>query len=99
MNDTIELLKARRSAPAATLSEPGPSAEDIELILSLAARVPDHGKLAPWRFILFEGAARDRAGRRVAAVSCRSQTKCDARRRETETKRFPHASLVVELIS
>jgi|SRR6516164_3568867 nitroreductase len=99
MNDTIELLKARRSAPAATLSEPGPSAEDIELILSLAARVPDHGKLAPWRFILFEGAARDRAGEIVAEVYAKAHPEGDAGRLETEKKRFSHAPLVVGVIS
>ena len=62
MNDTIALLRARRSAPPAAMSGPGPTSAETEILLALAARVPDHGKLAPWRFILFEGVGRERAG-------------------------------------
>ena len=45
------------------LAGPGPDAGELETLLRIASRVPDHGKLAPWRFLVFEGAARDRAGR------------------------------------
>ena len=99
MNDTIELLKARRSAPAATLSEPGPSAQDIEILLQIAARVPDHGKLAPWRFIIFEGEGRGRAGEIVAAVYAKAHPGADAGRLETEKKRFSLAPLVIGVVS
>jgi len=61
LNDTssvLNLLRTRKSASAKAMTEPGPSAAQIAEILSLATRVPDHGKLAPWRFILWEGAAR-----------------------------------------
>ena len=61
MNPTIELLSTRRSVPAHLLAEPGPDAATLETMLTIAARVPDHAKLVPWRFILFEGAARQRA--------------------------------------
>ena len=47
----LDYLKARRSTPALQLAEPGPSKGQIEDILRLAVRVPDHGKLAPWRFV------------------------------------------------
>ena len=60
-NDTssiLSLLKTRKSASAKTMGEPGPSPEQISEILACAVRVPDHGKLAPWRFILWEGDAR-----------------------------------------
>lgn len=53
--ELLEFLAARRSSSAVTLSEPAPSAGEIEALISLAARVPDHGKLAPWRFIVLEG--------------------------------------------
>src|ERR1019366_5768919 len=62
MNATIALLRARRSVPPAAMSGPGPTPQETGILLALAARVPDHGKLAPWRFILFEGAGRQRAG-------------------------------------
>ena len=63
MNETIRLLARRRSLAPANLTEPGPSAAELETLLTIASRVPDHGKLAPWRFIVFEGEARERAGR------------------------------------
>lgn len=58
----IDLLLTRRSALAATLVEPGPNATELELILRAATRVPDHGKLAPWRIQVFAGAERARLG-------------------------------------
>ena len=68
MNATIELLRRRRSLPPQGMTGPGPSVEEIETLLTIASRVPDHGKLAPWRFLVFEGAARDRAGAIAAAI-------------------------------
>ncbi|MEJ0094759.1 MAG: nitroreductase [Methylocella sp.] len=99
MNDTIELLRTRRSAPQATLAEPGPNARDIDTLLEIAARVPDHGKLAPWRFIVFEGAGRDRAGEIVGEVYARMNPGTDAKRLDYEKKRFSFAPLVIGVIS
>ena len=70
-NDTssvLSFLKSRKSASVKAMGEPGPSPADIRQILEIAVRVPDHGKLAPWRFILFEGDARGRAGDVIARV-------------------------------
>ncbi|MBU2981339.1 nitroreductase [Lentibacter algarum] len=53
----LEFLKTRRSRPAKTLQAPGPSRAELEALLEIAARVPDHGKLEPWRFVVIEGAA------------------------------------------
>lgn len=47
-----DYLASRRSVPAAQLVAPAPPAGELEAMLSIAARVPDHGKLAPWRFII-----------------------------------------------
>src|SRR5436309_13880517 len=66
--DAIELLKTRRSVKPREMTGPGPSPADLETILTIGARVPDHGKLAPWRFIIFEGEARARAGEVIAKV-------------------------------
>ncbi len=52
----LEFLARRRSASAGTLTAPGPDARELRDLLRLAARVPDHGKLSPWRFIILEGA-------------------------------------------
>ena len=68
MPDALELLKIRRSVKPREMSGPGPSPAELDTILTIGARVPDHGKLAPWRFIVFEGDARARAGEIIAKV-------------------------------
>lgn len=65
-NSVLAALASRRSVPAAGLTEPGPSAEERAAMLTIAARVPDHGMLTPWRFILIEGEARAALGARLA---------------------------------
>ncbi len=70
LNDKCSLLaflKSRKSASAKLMTGPGPNAAQIEEILDIAVRVPDHGKLAPWRFVLFEGEARADIGQKFAA--------------------------------
>ena len=53
--EVLDFLATRRSASAVTLAEPAPSQEELGVLIALAARVPDHGKLAPWRFVILEG--------------------------------------------
>jgi nitroreductase len=65
LNDTssiLRLIKSRKSASAKAMTAPGPSPEQLSEILACAVRVPDHGKLTPWRFILWEGEARANFG-------------------------------------
>ncbi len=57
---TLSFLRQRRSHPPRTLSAPGPDREELTQLLTVAARVPDHGKLEPWRFVVLERAALDR---------------------------------------
>ena len=64
----IDLLLARRSVAPKDLCEPSPSAEQLEQILRCAHRVPDHGKLGPWRFVVFEGEARADFGNRLGEI-------------------------------
>jgi nitroreductase len=51
--EVIEFMRTRRSVPAKTMSGPGPSEAEIRTMIEIASRVPDHGKLAPWRFIRY----------------------------------------------
>jgi nitroreductase len=95
----IDLLLARRSVSANALGEPGPAPGEIELMLRAASRVPDHKKLVPWRFLLFQGEARAEFGK-VLAETCRAEEKeANAFRLETEAKRFLRAPLVIAVIS
>ena len=64
--EALTLLETRRSVAAAGLQVPGPDADQTQRLLAIAARVPDHGMLAPWRFILIEGAARAEIGALLA---------------------------------
>ena len=68
VTDAIELLKIRRSVKPREMCGPGPSPAELETILTIGSRVPDHGKLTPWRFIVFEGDARLKAGETIAQV-------------------------------
>ena len=98
-NQALDLLLRRRSVSANSLSEPGPNEEQLTQILTAASRVPDHKKLAPWRFILFQGEARKEFGA-VLAEACRLEEKePSAFRLETEAARFTRAPIVIAVIS
>jgi nitroreductase len=98
--ETVELLLKRRSAKAALLGEPGPTPAQLDTILTAAARVPDHKKLEPWRFIVFEGEARATFGR-VLLKACLAEEKDtpSAQRLETERTRLLRAPTVVAVVS
>jgi nitroreductase len=97
--ETLALLARRRSVAPLAMSGPAPSAVEIQQLLTIATRVPDHGKLAPWRFILFEGAARLRAGEVIAAVFTADNPQADDSRLDIERKRLALAPLVVGVVS
>lgn len=63
-----ELLLNRRSVMAKDMLEPGPNDEQLQVLLRAAHRVPDHGKLGPWRFVVFRGAARRDFGEQLADI-------------------------------
>lgn len=56
----LKRLSNRRSTPAQTIGAPGPGEDQLARILSVAARTPDHGKLAPWRFVILSSATKAR---------------------------------------
>jgi nitroreductase len=99
MNETIALLRRRRSLPPQGMTGPGPTPDEIETLLTIASRVPDHGKLAPWRFLVFEGAARDKAGAIAAEILKRDDPALSEARRQAELTRFSRAPLVIAVIS
>ena len=63
LSSPLNFLKTRKSGSVKALGQPGPSPTQVLEILEIAVRVPDHGKLTPWRFVLFEGAARAEIGK------------------------------------
>jgi nitroreductase len=98
--EILDFLLQRRSVKPAMLAAPGPSPAQLETILTAAARVPDHKKLEPWRFIVFEGEARATFGR-VLLKACLAEDKetPSAARLETERTRLLRAPTVVAVIS
>ena len=99
MNEIIEHLRTRRSVPAVNLKEPIPSSEEISTILQIATRVPDHGKLAPWRFIVFQGDSRIEIGRQLLnLLQSRGETLTEEQQ-QLELTRLSRAPLVIGVVS
>lgn len=94
----IDFLLARKSAPIQELRDPGPDDDQIRTILSIASRVPDHGRLAPWRFVLYRGTARERAGELLADLAERREGPLADARRQQELTRFSRAPLVIGIV-
>lgn len=67
--EVLDFLSRRRSSSALTLGGPGPSSGEIETLIRLATRVPDHGKLSPWRFIVLAGEAKSAFADRLEALA------------------------------
>jgi nitroreductase len=80
-------------------SGPGPTPAEIETFLTIASRVPDHGKLTPWRFIVFEGEARQAAGEAIAAIYRADHPQATADQIAFERNRLARAPLVIAVVS
>jgi nitroreductase len=99
MPDALELLTTRRSVKAVELAGPAPSPTEIDTLLTVASRVPDHGKLTPWRFIVFEGEARRSAGAAIAAAFRAKYPDAKPEHVEAERQRLARAPLVIAVVS
>ncbi len=102
MSDLIDFFKTRSSTPIVGLIEPAPSAEELTEILTIASRVPDHGRLNPWRFIIYRGDARIQVGEmlteRAAQRAVENNEEFSESHREKELKRFSRAPLVIGVV-
>jgi nitroreductase len=96
--ETLALLARRRSVKLMQLSEPAPSGAEIDALIHLAGRVPDHGKLGPWRFVVIEGEARARAGAALAEV-IKHDEGVDANRLDFVRGTFTRAPACVMVVS
>jgi nitroreductase len=99
MPDALALLATRRSVKPVELVGPPPAAAEVDTILTVAARVPDHGKLVPWRFLVFEGDARLAAGENIAAVFRADHPDAKPEHVEMERTRLARAPLVIAVVS
>ncbi len=99
MSSAIIFLTTRRSVSARFLGPPGPDREQLRQILTAALRVPDHGKLAPWRFVLLEGERRRQAGEGLLAIRRRRGDILSDEERRAEVERFTAAPIAVGIVS
>ena len=98
-SEIVDFLSSRLSPPIHELKEPAPGDAEIEQMIRIATRVPDHGRLEPWRFILYRGEARHRVGELLAGLADKREGPLSEGRRQQEMARFSRAPLVIGVIS
>ena len=99
MSELSDFLLKRRSVVVRNMEEPGPSSDDLENILRAGMRVPDHGRLTPWRFIVIRGSAREKLGRILGEAFRKANPECIDEQVEIEEERFVRAPTVIAVIS
>ncbi|TNE36806.1 MAG: nitroreductase [Alphaproteobacteria bacterium] len=97
--ETLQLMLHRRSTVVKEMTEPGPSDKELGDLLTIAARVPDHGKIGPWRFLIFKDDARKTFGDRLAEIFSHKEPAADETRIDFERARFLRAPVVIGVIS
>ena len=102
LNDTsnvLAFLKSRKSGSAKAMSGPGPTPDQIGEILDIAVRVPDHGKLAPWRFVLIEGEGRAQIGKGFAQVWAKNNPTHSSESLDFQRGLFLRAPVILVVVS
>lgn len=95
----LGFLRDRRSVPAAQLQPPGPDGQQLRSIVATALRVPDHGKLVPWRLLELSGAAGARFGLALAELHQRIDPGVAAAALAKDRERFAHSPVVLAVIA
>jgi nitroreductase len=98
-SNPLRFLDARRSTPARQLGEPGPDKPTLLRMLQSASRVPDHGKLVPFRFLRIAGDARFALGERLAARTLQRDPDAPGAAVEKDRSRFAFAPEIVAVIA
>ncbi|HJT97524.1 MAG TPA: nitroreductase [Rhodanobacteraceae bacterium] len=96
---SLDVLNRRRSVPSRQLGAPGPDGEQLRQLLTAAIRVPDHGKLAPWRLVLIQGDARAKLGAALAEMHLRHEPEAPPAVIEKDRTRFDCAPLIVAVVA
>ena len=99
MSDPLVLLRQRRSVPSRQLGGPAPDESTLQALLEAAIRVPDHGKLVPFRLIRLQGEAKLRLGEQLAALAVRHDLELSGARQEKERLRYTFAPLVLVVVA
>jgi nitroreductase len=97
--ETLDLLLRRRSTSAKAMAGPGPNAAQLRQMLQAASRVPDHGKLFPWRFLVIEGDSRAALGEILADALVARNPKVSESLKRFERGRFLRAPVIIAVVS
>jgi nitroreductase len=99
MSTALSLLQQRHSVPSRQLGEPAPDEASLHALLEAAIRVPDHGKLVPFRLIRLQGEAKLAFGERLASIATRNHPDMSDAKLEKEHGRYTFAPLVLAVIA
>ena len=99
MPEALDLLKTRRSVKPIEMTGPAPSPAEIDTLLTVASRVPDHGKLTPWRFIVFRAMRGCRSAKRSRTIFRADNPQATADQIAFEKNRLARAPLVIAVVS
>jgi nitroreductase len=99
MPAALSLLQQRHSAPSRQLGEPAPDEATLRALLEAAIRVPDHGKLVPFRLIRLHGDAKLRFGEQLSAIAIRNNPELSDAKYEKERLRYTFAPLVMVVVA
>lgn len=99
MSEILDFLLKRRSVVVRNLTEPGPGKDELTTMLQAAIRVPDHGRLGPWRFIIIRGENRTAFGKILGAAFRKANPDAFDELVEVEEERFERAPVVVAVTS
>jgi nitroreductase len=95
----LDFLNSRLSVTSRSLGEPGPSPDQLDALLAAAIRVPDHGKLTPFRLLLIRGAARARLGEQLAAIHRAHEPDAPQAAIDKDRERYTCAPLIVAVVA
>jgi len=97
--EVFSFLQTRRSVPAKFMSGPGPDEFQIRALIEIASRVPDHGKIAPWRFVRYTPDYCVRLGERIVERFQQLNSESSDEMLSLERERFTRSPVVIALIS
>ncbi|WP_426700448.1 nitroreductase family protein [Rhodanobacter sp. Col0626] len=99
MSPALSLLQQRHSAPSRQLGEPAPDEATLQALLEASIRVPDHGKLVPFRLLRLQGDAKLAFGEQLAAIAIRNDPDMSESKQEKEQLRYTFAPLVMVVVA
>jgi nitroreductase len=97
--DVLDYLNSRRSLSVKYMGDKGPNAHEVTDILKAAARVPDHGKLMPWHFIVLQGDKRALMGGILRSAYAAEHPEATPAKLDLEAQLFMRAPLVILVVS